>query len=220
MFVNRELTATILRSRPYNLECRVLSEDHHAISVAWNPFAEHSSPPRVSQFQAARRKRGCKIRIDGGEIYEVQDHVCGSGSDCVRCTCFPQSDNPAPVINQRKENQQDRIANGVGSCQLTASETRNLEKRDDGNLTAADKARLTRQQNRLSGSIYRDKHNGAVENPDPKSEVGQRQRNQQERIAQAIKSGQLTAGEAAHMEGREAAVNHEIAATVPPTVER
>jgi len=138
---------------------------------------------------------------------------------------FPQSDNPAPGINQRKENQQDRIANGVGSGQLTAGETRNLEKReaglnaeenrmekrDDGNLTAADKARLTRQQNRLSGRIYRDKHNGSVQNTDPKSEVGQRQRKQQERIAQGIKSGQLTAGEAAHMEGREAAVNHEIA---------
>lgn len=138
---------------------------------------------------------------------------------------FSQSDNPAPVINQRKENQQDRISSGVGSGQLTAGETRNLEKReaglngeqkrmekrDGGNLTAADKARLTRQQNRLSASIYRDKHNGRVANTDPKSEVGQRQRNQQERIAQGIKSGQLTAGEAAHMENREAKVNHEIA---------
>src|SRR5215472_18497124 len=138
---------------------------------------------------------------------------------------FSQSDTPAPGINQRKENQQDRIANGVGSGQLTAGETRNLEKReaglnaeenrmekrDDGNLTAADKARLTRQQNRLSRSIYRDKHNGRAANTDPMSEVGQRQRNQQERIAQGIKSGQLTAGEASHVENREARVNHEIA---------
>ena len=136
---------------------------------------------------------------------------------------FPQS-NPAPVINQRKENQQDRIANGVQSGQLTAGETKNLEKnepglnaeenrmekRDDGNLTGADKARLTRQQNRMSRQIYRDKHNGRVQNTNPKTEVGQRQRNQQERIAQGIKSGQLTAGETAHLEGREAAVNHEI----------
>lgn len=138
---------------------------------------------------------------------------------------FSQSDNPAPVVNQRKENQQDRVANGVQNGSLTAGETRNLEtreaglnarenrmeNRDNGNLTAADKARLTRQQNRLSRSIYRDKHNNLVQNTDPKSEVGQRQRNQQERIAQGIKSGQMTAGEAAHMENREAAVNHEIA---------
>ncbi len=137
---------------------------------------------------------------------------------------FSQTDNPAPVVNQRKENQQDRIANGVQSGQLTAGETKNLEKkeaglnaeenrmekRDDGNLTAADKARLTRQQNRMSRQIYRDKHNARVQNTNPTTEVGQRQRNQQERIAQGIKSGQLTAGETAHLEGREAAVNHEI----------
>ena len=31
----------------------------------------------------------------------------------------------APVVQQRKENQQDRIANGVQSGQLTAGETAN-----------------------------------------------------------------------------------------------
>jgi len=136
---------------------------------------------------------------------------------------FSQS-SPAPVINQRKENQQDRIANGVQSGQLKAGETKNLEKkeaglnaeenrmekRDNGNLTARDKARLTRQQNSLSNQIYRDKHNARVQNTRPKTEVGQRQRNQQQRIAQGIKSGQVSAGEAAHLESREAAVNHEI----------
>ena len=137
---------------------------------------------------------------------------------------FSQTNSPAPVVNQRKENQQDRIANGVQSGQLTAGETKQLEKkeaglngeenrmkkRDDGNLTAADKTRLNRQQNRLSNQIYKDKHNVRTQNTNPKTEVGQRQRNQQERIAQGIKSGQMTAGEASHMEGRETAVNHEI----------
>ena len=137
---------------------------------------------------------------------------------------FSQTNSPAPVVNQRKENQQDRIANGVQSGQLTAGETKHLEKkeaglngeenrmkkRDDGNLTAADKTRLNRQQNRLSNQTYKDKHNVRTQNTNPKTEVGQRQRNQQERIAQGIKSGQMTAGEASHMEGRETAVNHEI----------
>jgi lipopolysaccharide export LptBFGC system permease protein LptF len=137
---------------------------------------------------------------------------------------FSQSTTPAPVVEQRKENQQDRIANGVQSGQLTAGETANLEKkesalnkeenrmekRDDGNLTAADKARLTRQQNRLSNQIYRDKHNGRLQNRNPKTEVGQRQRNQQERIAQGVKSGQLTPSETAHLERRESAINKEV----------
>src|SRR4030081_998567 len=62
-------------------------------------------------------------------------------------------------IQDRKENQQDRIANGVKSGQLTAGETANLEEKqsslnqqerdmrklDNGKLTAADKRTLTQQ---------------------------------------------------------------------------
>jgi len=138
------------------------------------------------------------------------------------------SSTPAPVtgesIQDRKENQQDRIANGVKSGQLTAGETANLEKKesslnqeerdmrklDNGKLTSADKATLNQQQNQLSKQIYKDKHNAAALNTNPKSEVGKRAENQQDRIAQGIKSGQLTAGEAAHLEKNEAKINQEI----------
>jgi hypothetical protein len=127
-------------------------------------------------------------------------------------------------INQRKENQQDRIANGVKSGELTAGETANLEKKesslnqeehdmrklDNGKLTAGDKATLNQQQNKLSNQIYDDKHNSAVQNTDPKSEVGKRAENQQDRIAQGVKSGQLTAGETAHLESNEAKINKEV----------
>ena len=130
------------------------------------------------------------------------------------------------TIQQRKENQQDRIANGVQSGQLTAGEgaklegkeatlnqeERDMRKMDNGKLTAADRATINQQQNQLSRQIYRDKHNAAVQNTNPKSEVGKRQENQQDRIAQGIKSGQLSAGEAANLEGREARVNQEIRA--------
>ena len=128
------------------------------------------------------------------------------------------------TINQRKDNQQDRIANGVQSGQLTTGETHNLEnkeskvnqeehdmrKLENGKLTASDKATLTQQQNKLSNQIYQDKHNAPAQNPDPKSEVGQRAENQQDRIAQGVKSGQLTPGEASHLEGNEARINREV----------
>jgi hypothetical protein len=127
-------------------------------------------------------------------------------------------------INERKENQQDRVANGVQSGELTAHETQKIEKKegelnqeerdmrklDNGHLTAADKATLNQQQNQLSTDIYKQKHDAQTQKVDPKSEVGQRQRNQQERIAQGIKSGELKPGETARLEGHEAAVNHEI----------
>jgi hypothetical protein len=130
----------------------------------------------------------------------------------------------AAQINQRKENQQDRIANGVASGELTAGETANLEKKesnlnkeeklmrseDNGKLTGADRKVLNQQQNQLSKQIYQDKHNGAVQNTNPKSEVGKRAENQQDHIAQGIKSGQLTAGEASNLERKEAGINREV----------
>ncbi len=130
----------------------------------------------------------------------------------------------AQTIQQRKENQQDRIAQGVKSGELTAGETTSLEKKeadinkeehqmaaaDDGKLTTADNAKITHQQNQLSKQIYHDKHNAAEQNTNPKSEIGNREENQQDRIAQGVNSGQLTAGEAAHLENNEAKINQEV----------
>jgi hypothetical protein len=90
---------------------------------------------------------------------------------------------PAPTttakpatINDRKVDQQDRIAQGVKSGQLTAGETSHIEKQeaginkeesgmraqDNGKLTAQDRKTLTHQQNVESKRIYRDKHNARV----------------------------------------------------------
>ena len=126
------------------------------------------------------------------------------------------------TIQQRKDNQQDRIANGVQSGQLTAGETKNLETKeadinheesnmrseDDGHLTAADKTKLNNQQNHLSNQIYDDKHNANTAHYG-NNEVGQRRQNQQDRIAQGIRSGQLTPGETAKLENQQQGINRE-----------
>jgi metal-dependent amidase/aminoacylase/carboxypeptidase family protein len=79
----------------------------------------------------------------------------------------------AQTINQRRENQQDRIAQGIQSGSLTAGEAARLETkearlnrqiRDDredhnGHLTKAQRTQINRQQNKLSRHIYRAKHN-------------------------------------------------------------
>jgi len=128
-------------------------------------------------------------------------------------------------VNGRRENQQDRIANGVQDGQLTAGETANLETKEQaingeirhdkamngGQLTNAEKARINRQQNRVSGQIYADKHN-ATEQRFGNSEVGQREENQQDRIANGIRSGKLNAGETAGLERREAGINRDVRA--------
>ena len=86
-----------------------------------------------------------------------------------------QADEHDGRIQQRKENQQARIAQGVANGSLTARETANLEhkeanlnneirterKKNGGNLTNNEKRQINRQQNRLSKNIYNDKHNAA-----------------------------------------------------------
>ncbi len=79
-------------------------------------------------------------------------------------------------INQRKNAQQQRIANGVSSGQMTARETGHVERQeaginreergmraqDNGHLTAQDRKTIHHQQNQESRRIYRDKHNAKV----------------------------------------------------------
>jgi len=137
----------------------------------------------------------------------------------------PGGANQSQNAGQRKDNQQDRIAQGVQSGQLTAGETKNLETKeaginkeehtmrseDDGHLTAADRSKLNRQQNRLSNQVYEDKHNANTAQYG-NNEVGQRRENQQDRIAQGIRSGQLRPGETARLEGQQQSINRQVAA--------
>ncbi|ELS30377.1 MULTISPECIES: hypothetical protein [Pseudanabaena] len=77
----------------------------------------------------------------------------------------------AGTIYNREVNQQERIYKGVQQGTISQSEYKNLEKREarieaqrrnylsDGHLSRQEAARLTREQNRVSNVIYRDRHN-------------------------------------------------------------
>jgi WXXGXW repeat (2 copies) len=76
-------------------------------------------------------------------------------------------------VNQRQYNQQQRIANGVRSGQLTPGETAHLEHQEagihqevhndraanGGHLTPQERNQVEHQQNHESHEIYKDKHN-------------------------------------------------------------
>jgi hypothetical protein len=128
-------------------------------------------------------------------------------------------------VDGRRYDQQGRIANGVSSGQLTPGETKNLENREShlngeihndraangGTLTSGERQQVNRQQNNLSRSIYDDKHNAATDQYG-NNEVGARRDEQQQRIANGIRSGQLSPSETAKTEGREQNINRHIAA--------
>ncbi len=75
-------------------------------------------------------------------------------------------------VNRREGNQQQRIGNGIKSGKLNSQQASNLEKREtsvqnrekkdmaqnNGHLTKGEQKGINRQQNRISKSIYKDKH--------------------------------------------------------------
>jgi hypothetical protein len=75
-------------------------------------------------------------------------------------------------VNGREQNQQNRIGNGIKNGKLNSQQATNLEKREtsvqkreqkdmaqhNGHLTKAEQKGINRQQNRISKSIYKDKH--------------------------------------------------------------
>jgi len=75
-------------------------------------------------------------------------------------------------VNRREGRQQQRIGNGLESGKLNSKQATNLEKREtsvqnrekkdmsqhNGHLTKAEQKGINRQQNRISKSIYKDKH--------------------------------------------------------------
>jgi uncharacterized membrane protein YebE (DUF533 family) len=79
-----------------------------------------------------------------------------------------------PRIDQREANQQARIQQGVQSGQLTPRETAKLEKgqakvdtmeakaKSDGVVTAKERKKITKAQNKQSRKIHREKHDKQV----------------------------------------------------------
>jgi signal transduction protein with GAF and PtsI domain len=78
----------------------------------------------------------------------------------------------AAEVDRREQRQQERIADGVQSGQLTPRETVRLERKEaridreikrdraanGGTLTPAERRKINREQNRVSRQIYREKH--------------------------------------------------------------
>lgn len=75
-----------------------------------------------------------------------------------------------PVLDNREDRQQQRIANGIESGALTAPEAARLERgearlnrneaqaKQDGTVTPRERARLQHEANHMSKRIYRQKH--------------------------------------------------------------
>jgi hypothetical protein len=119
-----------------------------------------------------------------------------------------------PGVNARQREQARRIHQGVKSGELTPAEAKGLRQEErgirteekqfksDGKLTSAERTKLHSDLNKTSQDIHAEKHDAEVRTThDPV--VNARQANQQARIAEGVKSGQLTGKEANRLEHEE-----------------
>ena len=130
---------------------------------------------------------------------------------------------------QRDVNQQTRIENGLKDGSLNTKEASRLESEQskidrlqakelkDGKLSPQERAQLLRAQNRASKDIKAAETNGVKGNPESMSSKRmqadvQRNINQEKRIEQGGKSGELTYRETGKLEAGQARVDHAEAA--------
>ena len=103
----------------------------------------------------------------GAAAAQTQSNTSGAG---------PGVDDPGHPrvneVNQREQNQQDRIANGLKNDTMTPGQAAHVEKqerhienqekrdmaRNNGHLTKAEQKQLNKEQNKTSKEIYKDKH--------------------------------------------------------------
>jgi len=125
---------------------------------------------------------------------------------------------------QRNVNQQNRIEQGLKSGSLNTQEAGKLEREEaridqqqahdlqDGSLSPREREQLRRRQNRASRDIQRLEGNAATGNPNSANSQRlqadvQRNANQEQRIENGVRDGQLNARQAGALEAGQARVD-------------
>jgi hypothetical protein len=116
--------------------------------------------------------------LNGGHLTNQEKQIVNGQQNQLSKQIYTDKHNAATQhygnneVGQRRENQQDRIANGIASGRLNAAQASHLEKGEaginhevhtdrqanGGKLTASERQQVNRQQNRMSGKIYKAKH--------------------------------------------------------------
>ena len=123
--------------------------------------------------------------------------------------------------NGREANQDQRIANGLKTGQMTSGEAAHAERTQNkidrqvhndraangGKLTGQERQHINNEQNQASRQIYDEKHNGNTMKPNA---IDNREANQQQRTANGLRSGHETSGEAAKTNARQSRVAQEV----------
>jgi hypothetical protein len=123
--------------------------------------------------------------------------------------------------DQRMANQDQRIANGERTGAMTSGEAARADRTQSnidqqvhndrtangGNLTGQQRQQVNQEQNSASRQISNENHNGNTVAP---NQVNNREANQQQRTANGLRSGQMTAGEAARTDRNQGSADQQV----------
>jgi len=139
-------------------------------------FNEHhfaATPVQMNHFHAAAMDRSQLASVNGGH----PQMMAARSVDEYHAVAARNAAAHPITERDRSANQQQRIAQGVRSGQLTPHETANLENREGsinkqaaadraangGHLTQQEHQQINQRQNNVSRSINNDKHNAATD---------------------------------------------------------
>jgi uncharacterized protein YdeI (BOF family) len=138
---------------------------------------------RLQRRESQIRLNEARARRSGGEFTpeeraRIQGQLDRSSQRIYQQKHDAQDRNPNNSINERQQNQRERIRDGVQSGELTGVEAARLRRQDaqirlneararqsGGEFTPQERARIQRQLNRESRRIYRQKHDAQDRNP-------------------------------------------------------
>jgi len=123
--------------------------------------------------------------------------------------------------NTREANQDQRIANGLKSGQMTSGEAARADRTQSaidkqtaadraangGKLTGQERNQINGEQNAASRQIYNENHNANTVKPNA---VDNREANQESRLAQGQRTGQETSAEAGRAQANQSRVDQQV----------
>ncbi len=186
------------------------------------------TPMQQQHFQAAAQDRSQLASVNGGHpgtpaasspaaYHQVAQQHMQSQPISAQDRATGRNYNP----NTRMANQDQRIANGLKSGQMTSGEAARADRTQSaidaqthadrvangGKLTGQERQQINGEQNAASRQIYNENHNANTVKPNA---VDTREANQQQRTANGLRTGQETAGEASRTNARQAGVDQQV----------
>jgi hypothetical protein len=206
-----------IQARPSAMETQAAGEHHFEPSASQVQHQNFAAQDRSQLASVNHGSPGTMASSSVNSYHQVAQQHSQSQPISTADRTAGRSYNP----NTREANQDQRIANGLRSGQMTSGEAARAERTQShidqqvhndraangGKLTGQERQQINGEQNAASRQIYNEKHNANTVKPNA---VDNREANQQQRTANGLRSGQMTSGEAARTNKNQAGVAQQV----------